>query len=620
MPNSGDLDTTFGTGGKVTTDFNGSDDFSNSIVLQSDGKIILGGRTNNGTNEDFALARYNSDGSLDTTFGTGGKVTTDFNVNDDFSNSIALQSDGKIILVGFTVNNNIDYTINFALARYNSDGSLDTTFGTGGKVTTDFNSLLNLNFCYNIKLQSDGKIILGGYTFDSSINFALARYNLDGSLDTTFGTGGKVTTDFNSSEDISSSIALQSDGKIILGGYTYTLNNDNDVDFALVRYNSDGSLDTTFGTGGKVTTDFNGNDNFSNSIALQSDGKIILGGISSNSTNDDFALARYNSDGSLDTTFGTGGKVTTDFNSSNDASFSIVLQSDGKIILGGISNNSTNDDFALAKYNSDGSLDTTFGTGGKVTTDFNSGNDASFSIILQSDGKIILGGMTNNGTNNNFALARYINNVFNILQSGGDPIIEPLIGPKYSLASHIKFVNLIADYTNKIFINAQIEMLNESDFPQEIFWDVGFTKTSTLNHMYKTSYYRKFHITFADESIEIDADSLEVNKLTKLNKLKFKIVKPKSGLKSISFNKTYPLFNSTKAIRVGLGNYLLTIMSDINTDDRHHLELLNVKNIDISNTSGAFISKDHIIRISNLSGKELNQFNCNPFTSNQFAL
>jgi hypothetical protein len=200
-----------------------------------------------------------------------------------------------------------------------------------------------------------------------------------------------------------------------------------------------------------------------------------------------------------------------------------------------------------------------------------------------------------------------------IIRSGGDPIIQPLIGSSFALASHIKFISLLADYSNKVFVNGQVEMLKQSDFPKQIYWDSSFSKTSEITHMYANSYYRKFSITYGTESIEIDADTLKVTMLTPLNKLRVVNFKPKTGIQSISFNKTYPLTSATKGIKIGFANYLFTITSDINTDDRHYLELLNVKQFELSSLCGALISKARIIRISNLEGKELYDFDTNPF-------
>ncbi len=388
---AGDLDTTFGTGGKVTTDFGGFD-YGYSTIVQSDGKILIAGGNGN-----FSVARYNNDGSLDTSFGTSGKITTDFGGN-DFGRSVILQADGRIIVAGI---GNGD----FSVARYNSDGSLDTSFGTGGKVTTDFGGFDN---GYSIALQADGRIVVAGGNGD----FLVARYNSDGSLDTSFGGTGKVITDFGGS-DSGYSVVLQADGKIIVAGVGNGI-------FSVARYNSDGSLDLTFGTDGKLTTDFGGS-NITYSIVLQADGKIVVAGESSN----DFTLVRYNNDGDLDTSFGTGGKVITDFGGS-DFGFSVALQADGKIVVAGRVVTKTVDpsfpfpistsDFAVARYNSDGSLDTSFGTGGKVITDFGGFDDIGYSVALQADGKIVVAGFSNG----DFALARYegVSNLAPVVSAG----------------------------------------------------------------------------------------------------------------------------------------------------------------------------------------------------------
>jgi uncharacterized delta-60 repeat protein len=403
---SGDLDPTFGIGGKVTTDFNGAQDGANSIAIQADGKIVAAGYSGAGTSWSFALARYNSDGTLDATFGTGGKVTTDFGGFTAIAQCVAIQADGKIVAGGRFYTGPVS---DFALARYNSDGTLDITFGSGGKVTTDFMNG-SLDEADGIAIQTDGKIVVAGSSnLGTTVDFALARYNSDGTLDTTFGSGGKVTTGFIGVISTAHCIAVQADGKIVAAGSTaITLTGS---DFALARYNSDGTLDITFGSGGKVTTDFYGADDVVFGIAVQVDGKIVAAGFSwtGDSSRWDFALARYNSDGTLDTSFGSAGKVTTDINNngSRDSASGIAIQADGKIVAVGTS--APIDDgwhFALARYNSDGTLDATFGSGGKVTTDFNSGSDDFASgISIQADGKIVAAGSSAYA---DFALARYI--------------------------------------------------------------------------------------------------------------------------------------------------------------------------------------------------------------------
>ena len=403
--------------GKVTTDC-GGDDYGSSVTMQRDGKILVAGYND----DDFVIVRYNSGGSLDTSFDTDGKVTTDFGSYWEDGSGVTVQSDGKILVAGCANNE-------FALVRYNSDGSLDTSFDTDGKVTTNFDSGYGFDFGNSVTVQSDGKILVAGDTYsqDTDIrNFALARYNSDGTLDTSFDTDGKVTTDFGG-HDSGRSVTVQSDGKILVAGYSYNGNND---DFALVRYNSDGSLDTSFDTDGKVTTDFTSSYDSGNSVTVQSDGKILVAGDTYTGDIHVFAVARYNSDGSLDTSFDADGKVITGFGSDYDSGNSVTVQSDGKILVAGYSDNGNNDDFTLVRYNSDGSLDTSFDADGKVTTDFGSDNDSGNSVTVQSDGKILVAGYSDNGNNGDFALVRY--NSDGSLDQAFNPHINTLDGtPAY---------------------------------------------------------------------------------------------------------------------------------------------------------------------------------------------
>ena len=291
------MDTSFDVDGKVTTDLlaNTSELQGQTVILQNDGKILVTG-TNN---YDFALIRYNPNGSLDTSFDADGKVTTDFGFSDK-GTSIVIQSDNKIVMVGSAYEPGHN---NFALVRYNSNGSLDTSFDVDGKVTTNFGAEAEVS---SVALQSDGKLLVAGYVVIDTFNydFALVRYNANGSLDTSFGVDGKVTTNFGTSGtsydsgDLGNSVTVQSDGKILVAG----VSNSN---FALVRYNANGSLDTSFDTDGKVITDFGSGDG-GNCVTVQSDGKIMVAGCSGS----DFALVRYNSNGSLDTSFD--GKSLTD--------------------------------------------------------------------------------------------------------------------------------------------------------------------------------------------------------------------------------------------------------------------------------------------------------------------
>ena len=242
----GELDKSFGNEGIVTTNIINTDDFGNSTVVQQDGKIVVAGYSYNEPSSDanFIIIRYNSDGTLDNTFGYAGKVTTDFSNSQDVGANVAIQSDGKIVVAGTS-----DYK-NFAVVRYKSNGIVDSTFGTAGKVTTFFsNSGVSSN---SVAIQTDGKIVVGGYAYiNQHFNFALVRYNTNGTLDNTFNGSGEVITDFGNYSQINC-VKIQSDQKIIAAGSSYNTGND----FAIVRYNPDGSLDNTFNSTGKVITDF----------------------------------------------------------------------------------------------------------------------------------------------------------------------------------------------------------------------------------------------------------------------------------------------------------------------------------------------------------------------------
>ncbi|NOU43388.1 MAG: DUF4347 domain-containing protein, partial [Methyloglobulus sp.] len=377
---------TFNAGsGSATTTIGTGDDWARAMAVQADGKTVVVGYASNGSNDDFAIVRYNVDGSLDTSFGTGGKVTVGVGSSTDEAYAVTIQADGKIIVAGRSHNGS---SMDFAVIRLNTNGSLDTNFAGTGKVMVDFAG--TTEDTQTVIVQPDGKIIIGG---TSNSLFALARLNSDGSLDTSFGTGGKVTTDATVAADSGYSLALQSDGKILMAG----AGNNN---FVLVRYNSNGSVDTSFGLSGKVETDMGGTD-YGRSVVVNSDGTILVSGYSSFG---DFALVKYTSTGTLDTTFGSGtGKALTDI-SGSDVAVDMVVQSDGKIILGGY-NGSFNS--TLVRYNVNGTLDTSFGNGGKVTTNIATGSFIE-GLAVRSDGRIVAGVTATVGGNRDFGIISYL--------------------------------------------------------------------------------------------------------------------------------------------------------------------------------------------------------------------
>jgi uncharacterized delta-60 repeat protein len=402
-PSTGFLDTTFGSGGKVITPIGTSIDQSRAVAVQSDGKIVLAGQASNGSNYDFAIARNNTDGSPDTTFGTGGKVTIGFYAGaSDGAYAVAVQSDGKIIAAGYATNTS--NMSDFAMVRYNANGTLDTTFGTGGKVITAFGS--TDEYINSIAVQADGKIVVTGYYGNGSWwNIATARYTTTGVLDTTFGSGGKVYTTIASQNEFGYAVAVQSDGKILVTGYAY-VGTTNDI--AMIRYNTNGTLDTTFGSNGKVTTAVGTSDDIGYAVKTQADGKILVGGSSIAGGWQRYTVVRYNTNGTLDTTYGTGGKVVLTIGSGHDVLRTLAVQPDGKAVVAGWATGATNsNDIAVARLNTNGTLDTSFGNAGKVLVDIGTGsNDFGYGAVVQPDGKIVVGGSTNAPGNWDFAAIR----------------------------------------------------------------------------------------------------------------------------------------------------------------------------------------------------------------------
>src|SRR5438874_185420 len=283
-------------------------------------------------------------------------------------------------------------------------GSLDTTFGTGGKVTTSFSGSADMNA---LVVQPDGKLVAAGWDASQSA-FGLARYNTNGSLDSTFGTGGTVSTPVGVDTYCAPALVLQSDGKLVAAGDAWK--DTVDADFAVIRYTANGSLDTAFGTGGKVTTSFGSQEDDAYALVVQPDGKLVAAGVVFNGVRWDFALARYNTDGSLDTTFGTGGKIATAVGTDGTCVNALVFQSDGKLVAAGNTEASTRD-FVVVRYNATGTLDTTFGTSGKVTTAVGTGDDVAFALALQPDGNLVAGGYAANAGTDAFALVRYLGQV-----------------------------------------------------------------------------------------------------------------------------------------------------------------------------------------------------------------
>jgi uncharacterized delta-60 repeat protein len=406
---SGTLDPTFGTNGKVLTDFGGLD-MAYGMAVQPDGRIVVAGFSNVRGNYDFALARYDSDGTLDPTFGAGGTVLTDVGGASSFdeARAVAIQPDGKILAAGSSDANG---SSDFAVVRYNRDGTPDRTFGTGGTALTDVSGAGRYDAAYAVAVQPDGKILaVGSSDASESSDFAVVRYNHDGTPDRTFGTGGTVVTDLGGT-DYAYAVALCGDGRIVVAGSSDA---GGSSDFALARYTVDGTLDSGFGRWGTVLTDVSGvgSDDEARAVAVQADGEVVAAGRSDavRRTDHDFTLVRYRDDGSPDSSFGHGGAVLTDVGGgSDDVALALAIQPDRRIVAAGGSGWFRHDNFALARYGDDGTLDATFGSGGTVVTDISGvrANNEAFAVAIQPDGKILTAGVASGVGWADFAAARY---------------------------------------------------------------------------------------------------------------------------------------------------------------------------------------------------------------------
>jgi len=395
-------------------------------------------------------------GDLDTNFNGNGLVITDVVPGrSDIANGIAIQPvDGKIVAVGYNFVPP-SATQDFALARYNVDGSLDSGFNSTGVAITDF---AGRDTGFDVAVQSDGKIIISGQVCAApntkgACDVALARYTTAGVLDTTFSTDGKVTTDYNLQGNGSKGgLAIQSNGKILVGGYMY---NGKDNDFAVYRYKANGALDKKFSTDGKVNFGFGkGTQDYAEDIVLQSDGKILVVGETCDSTNAncDFAIARLNSNGTLDKTFSGDGKQKTNMGA-DDKAWALAIQSNGKIVAVGGKYTLTDSTFAVARYTKTGALDKTFSDNGKLTFSVIQNVDSYASdVLIQPDDKIVIVGNAGNTGFHDFALVRLDNaGVFDSTFSDDGLLTIDFGGDDFGLAVDIQPSDgnyILAGYTD----------------------------------------------------------------------------------------------------------------------------------------------------------------------------
>lgn len=398
----GDLDETFGNSGKVNVGISGYYDVAKSMALQHDGKIVVVGYGKESlvSFKGLSVARYLQNGEMDYDFGNLGvihRVTKDL---EGEANSVAIQKDDKIVVAGYSISpatNNEEIT----LVRFTENGYIDKSFGNKGLIVTEISSEKDVG--ESVVIQNDGKIVVVGTTdHKPTTDIVLIRYNENGSIDYSFGIGGIVITDINSGFDIGKSITVQSDGKLIVSGFTHV---GNKFFMTLLRYDSYGDLDPTFGNSGIVITDINGRRGKMD-LALQNDGKIILVGPSEVENSHHFTILRFNNNGSLDKSFGNNGVTKTIIGDHSEAE-SVALDSDGNIVVAGTTELG-NEQFVVAMYNQNGMLVPDFGSDGIVKTSFIKNSvDRAHSVAIDNDGNIIVAGETKNDYTT-FGLVRII--------------------------------------------------------------------------------------------------------------------------------------------------------------------------------------------------------------------
>jgi uncharacterized delta-60 repeat protein len=399
----GDLDVTFGHDGKVITLFAGGFALARDVAIQADGKIVAVGQASGGRRGRFALARYNHNGSLDSTFGRDGKVTTRFE-GGALAYAVAIQADGKIVAAGGTRGG-------FALVRYRPDGRIDPTFSGDGKLITTIGADAG---ALDVAIQEDGKILAVGRSESNACcpritKFALVRYEPDGTLDGTFGGDGRVTTSLTDGYDAAAAVALQSDGKIVAVGTSFCPTSCSK--FALARYDAGGALDAAFGTGGTVVTQITNGFDGGSAVAIQADGKIVAGGRAGHCCEytGSFGLIRLDTDGTLDPAFGGDGTVQTNFTIADDEIGDLVIDADGNIVAAGSAGyDGATAMFAVARYDTEGTLDPSFSANGRVRTRFTAGTAVGAEAALQGNGKLVVAGWACEDVDCAFALARYL--------------------------------------------------------------------------------------------------------------------------------------------------------------------------------------------------------------------
>ncbi len=466
---AGTLDPTFSGDGIVTYNFGGID-VAQAMAVDDDGNIFVAGYGVPGASpyKDFAVAKFTSAGDLDPVFGGDGVVTTDFGAGyDDFAYAIAIQPDGKILVAGSTYDGEGN---KMCIVRYRGDGSLDGVFGDAGKLIIDFGGPDDA--VRAISVLEDDNIIAGGYRMEEVTatmykrNFAAVKCNGIGILDNGFDFDGKVATPFSSDRHATAfAMGIQTDGKIVLAGYSYVGITAN-YQIALTRYNGDGSLDLTFDSDGMVlvSTGFALGEAFA--LQIQSDNKIVVAGEQYIGFDTDFMMMRFNEDGTLDNTFGTAGLYHSTYGGTEpEALNALTILWDGRLVAAGYRGNGSGMQTVLIRCNANGTPDPTFGTDGMVSSDLSDEADGATAILIQSDGKMLVCGYFDRGPDNDFFVARYlsdpttaiVNNEISALHISPNPV-DAYCTIRIPNNGFIE----IRDITGKIILSKQVDAGTET--------------------------------------------------------------------------------------------------------------------------------------------------------------
>jgi uncharacterized delta-60 repeat protein len=409
----GDFDTTLGGTGRFLSAIGTAADRARRVAIQPDGKIVVAGTCGTVSGSEFCVARYTATGTFDPTFDGDGKVLTAPGAvaSGNELRALALQPDGKIVVAGSCFIGGSNFEI--CLLRYTENGALDTTFNATGKVRTQAGS--TTSSARSLAIQPDGKILVGGEcdTATDPSSFCVLRYNSNGSLDLGFSGDGKVVTPMGGSDSNVYEVLLQPDGRIVVAG---RCTESPTIKFCLARYLSGGALDLSFSTDGKAIAQAgNGLTTAVGGAALQPDGKIVVASIClSTSPTYQLCVARFTSSGALDLSFSANGEVLAAIHS-NDTYFGgqgvqVALQTDGKIVATRPCSTSTdifNGEFCLVRFSASGALDTNFSIDGKVVSSIGSAFDQPNDLAVQLDGKLVVVGQCSDGSSDNFCLARY---------------------------------------------------------------------------------------------------------------------------------------------------------------------------------------------------------------------